>query len=218
MKTSSRFAQWDYLSPAASAAGRTLRRWLTAGQVEADDLAPLEEAHGLICRREDLPALRRWLDGPPASAQERQRQRGVRVLLRLLEMLGRQGLPPFHAPLLSTFAPPARPIAAGEPSPVLDDGAAANASGGMSNRFRLRYLVACARRLDLHSDWDALADFVDQVTEQQFNALADAADTMRRRGDLPALRHAARLTGAGGSREAALLRSLLHVMDALDIF
>lgn len=222
MKTQAAPRSWDYLAAAMAATGRALPQWAASGRVDPQARAALEAAHAAICRREDLPALQRWLEAPPGSARERQCQGGARALLRLLEMLGRAGLPPFHAPLLSNFAPRPRQAARRPDSMEADEPAftTAGATGAadVPQRIRLHYLVQCARRLNLGDDGAALADFVDHVSQPQFDALAAAADAMRRRGDLPALRHAAQLAEPDGGREAKLLRSLLHVMDALDIF
>jgi hypothetical protein len=87
----------------------------------------------------------------------------------------------------------------------------------------LRYLINRACRLGIRPGWDALSSYIDQVNERQFNALVATAHRMRRKGDDLRLRHwlvalDAQQAAVPASEETLIVRSLLHVLDALEIF
>lgn len=206
-----------YLGSVAACYGPAWRYWAALGRVERHPNAwrDLARTHQSICQREDAFPLAQWLLKAAAALPEREERRQVRGLLRLLTRLGRAGITPFNKPTLRL---PRLPVPIEKQ--VCIDGGDTRAPGIPT---RLRYLINRACRLGIRPGWDALSSYIDQVNERQFNALVATAHRMRRKGDDLRLRHwlvalDAQQAAVPASEETLIVRSLLHVLDALEIF
>lgn len=206
-------AELDYLHQAARVYGPAWRYWARPDRIQTHGQAWRELAliHEQICQREDGPTLTRWLTTPLSASRDRDEQRQLRGLLRLLSELGREGVAPFNAPRLA-------------PLLLLRDDAASEtrksraAGDAPTLPTRLRYLLQHAKALGIHPRWTAVARYIDEIDESRFNALCATAHHMHERGDDKILRHWLHQSTGPISREAAVARGLLHILDALEIF
>lgn len=201
-----------YLEEMAMTVGPAWRYWAQEARVERHgkiwrDLAQL---HQRVCQREDGPLVMRWLsqERQPGLAGDRQGQ--VRGLMRLLLALGRAGISPFHQPVLSLVPRAIKRVDADE-SPS-DSGGDRALPAALQRRLRQ------ARALGIAPGWHGLADFVDRVDEARFNRLCTMVHRMKRTGEYRALRSLVAQQRITSSRAAAMAKSLLHVVDALEIF
>ncbi len=202
----------DYLEEMALAVGPAWRYWAQEARVERHGgiWRDLAQAHQQLCRREDGPLVMQWLskERQPGLAGDRQAQ--VLGLMRLLHALGRQGISPFHQPVLSLVPDMLkRTNAAAPPSPTGGDRAL---SATLQRRLKQ------ARALGIAPGWQGLADFVDGVDEARFNRLCMMIHRMKRNGEDRELRSLVAQRKLPSSRVAAMAKSLLHVVDALEIF
>lgn len=201
-----------YLRDTAQTYGPAWRYWATKDRIEIHGRAwkQLAAIHEQICQREDGPSIARWLATPVDSRRERDEQRQLRGLLRLLRDLGRQRIRPFDSPILHrvTLSQAALPRQA-ETSQF---------ASSLALPVRLRYLLRQAKELGIRPRWETVASYIDQIDEPRFNALCATADQMHQRGDDKLLRQWLSEMPHRATREAALARGLLHILDALEIF
>ena len=202
----------SYLQEAAHTYGPAWRYWASKDRVQTHGSAwrQLAATHEQICQREDGPAIAQWLATPLDSPCGRDEQRQLRGLLRLLRELGRLDVTPFDAPPLNR-------ITLGEGA-LPDQSCDTEHAGALALPTRLRYLLRQAKDLGIRPRWTAVARYIDQIDEPRFNALCATADQMHQRGDDKFLREWLSEPTRLATRERALARGLLHILDALEIF
>lgn len=200
----------SYLRNPAMTYGPAWRYWAADNRVERHGEAwrCLAEVHDSIIRQEDQQVIVDWLGQPGQSSVHRDEQGQVRRLLRLLRQLGMAGVKPFNNPVL--------PIGVSLASSRKARGEQAESCARLPSE--LRYIVGRIQSLRIRPRWQAVSDYVDNINEDQFNALVVLADNVRRTGNDRQLRRWLEASRRVRSRDVALVRSFFHVLDALEIF
>ena len=206
-----------YLDAMAMAVGPAWRYWAQHARIErhARVWRELALVHEQICQREDGPALMRWLSLEMESGVATDRQQQVLGLVRLLGSLGRAGVCPFDRPVLS-LAPKAKLPKTNSPGDAKNP--PSPRAEGQELPVSLQRRLKQARALGIMPGWHCLAEFVDRVDEVKFNRLCTMVHRMRTLGQDRALRSLLVDRRITSRKTAAMARSLLHVVDALEIF
>jgi|GEM_PF-2281013 len=205
------------LKEIATTVGPAWRYWAHEARVErhGNIWRDLARAHQRLTHEAAWQAVMCWLDGPPLYGRARDEQRELRGLLHLLHALGKAGIAPFEKPVLELMVPKCRR----DDSSVVKRQAKRRPPGTEEEMpDGLQYRLRQARAIGIVPRWQAVADFVDEVDEERFNRLCRLVHHMRRLGEDRQLRSWLSLNRKDSPKAAAMARSLLHVVDALEIF